>query len=305
MIAIPRLLLIIYLLLSIGITLYAQEKESKDSAATKKVDQAGLIDYKMIKDVLVNDNLAQVVKDRKEKAKRTEILKNKKLVATYDFPSQEDFWPFFSEYWLVKSVQKLKWNFTKPDYGLDSSFQRLLEKIGFLEKQFKIMLLDTNEITHMALPGNDQVYILLLSLPFIRTMDLTKLEISLLLFEDFIRARMGYFKNYATSKQLQKWFGKNYHQKKLSKSLFQDIFNKYNKLIFSDGFTFQQQFEVTTEVAKLLKGNEKYIVSYRRLISKIDNLVKEDRSYKVYNQLYPSPELQLNWLGGSGVVPRR
>ncbi|MBT3234504.1 MAG: hypothetical protein HN353_00985 [Bdellovibrionales bacterium] len=286
---------------------YAQKKgDPVDLISTpQKSDAKSLIDYKSIKDVLVNDNLDQVVKERKRRKKRASVLRTKRLISTYDFPSRENFWPFFSEYWLVKSVQKLKWNFTKPDYGLDSSFKKMLEKIGFLEKQFKVMLLDTNEITHVALPGSDQSYIILLSLPFIRTMDLTKLEISLLLFEDFIRARMGYFENYATSKELQKLFGQNYYQKKLPKSLFQDLLAKYDKIVFSDGFTFQQQFEVTTEVAKLLKGNEKFVLAYRRLIGKIDNLVKRDKSYKNYNQLYPSPELQLNWLNGGGVAPRR
>jgi len=36
--------------------------------------------------------------------------------------------------------------------------------------------------------------------------------------------------------------------------------------------------------------------TYLSLLSKIDELTKNNVLYKKYSQIYPSPELQLNWL---------
>lgn len=43
----------------------------------------------------------------------------------------------------MKNAQVLGWDFEKPDYGLDASFKETMEKLGFYQKKFKILLLNT------------------------------------------------------------------------------------------------------------------------------------------------------------------
>jgi superfamily I DNA and/or RNA helicase len=62
------------------------------------------------------------------------------------------------------------------------------------------------------------------------------------------------------------------------------------------GFSFQEQFEVTTEMDTLLKNDMKMWNTYLTLLEKIDQLTKTNALYKKYNQIYPSAELQMNWL---------
>ena len=71
---------------------------------------------------------------------------------------------------------------------------------------------------------------------------------------------------------------------------------KYSQLLFEKGFTFQEQFETTKEIDVLLKSDLKMWNTYLSLLEKIDTLTKNNSLYKKYGQIYPSPELQLNWL---------
>ena len=83
-----------------------------------------------------------------------------------------------------------------------SHFESFLEKMGFLRKKFKILILDTPLVTHFSLPANKNHSLFLLSLPFMRTLDLTKQEISVLLFEDFIWLKKGYFSRLCKFKRI-------------------------------------------------------------------------------------------------------
>jgi hypothetical protein len=190
----------------------------------------------------------------------------------------------------------LKWDFHKPDFDLEKSFIELLETQGHYEKKIKILLLDTTEVIHAALPTNDKEYIFLLSLPFIRTLDLSKVEISLILFEDYLRARKGYFKNYVLSKELEAYLGTNFLGKPFDKKLIDDHLKKYNTVLMEKGFSFQEQFETTQEMDALLKSDMKIWNTYLTMLEKIDQLTKTNTLYKKYSQIYPSPELQINWL---------
>lgn len=285
-----------YLLLSfvlLSFTLIAAEEATKEPAKESGKD---LIDFSTIKDLIKKDGL-QGELDKKENQKRV-LLDKKKLsdMKRYNVPSEDVFWNMFSELWLVKNATVLKWDFHKPDFELEKSFISLLETQGFYEKKIKILVLDTTEVIHAALPSNDKEYIFLISLPFIRTLDLSKVEISLILFEDFIRARKGYFKNYVTSKELEAYMGTNFAGKPFDKKLITDHLKKYNAILFDKGFNFQQQFETTQEMDTLLKSDLKIWNTYLTLLEKIDNLTKTNLLYKKYSQIYPSPELQINWL---------
>ena len=255
-----------------------------------------LLDFSSIKDIIKKDGLEGELK-KKEEEKRV-LLDKKKLaeMKRFNVPTEDVFWNMFSELWLVKNAPVLKWDFHKPDFELEKAFISLLESHGHYEKKIKILVLDTTKVIHAALPSNDQEYIFLLSLPFIRTLDLSKVEISMLLFEDFLRARKGYFKNYVTSKELEAYMGSNFAGKPFDKKLIDAHLQKYNTVLFEKGFSFQDQFEVTKEMDAFLKNDLKMWNTYLTMLEKIDQLTKTNALYKKYGQIYPSPELQLNWL---------
>ena len=296
-------LLIGLMLFCTGTLLSEETKESQKEESNKdpskdssKEGSKDLIDFSSIKDIIKKDGLEEELK-KKEEVKR-KLIDQKKLsdIKKYNVPTSETFWSFFSELWLVKNANILKWDFHKPDFELETSFAAFLESQGQYEKKFKILLLDSTEIAHAALPSNNDELIFILSTPFIRTLDLSKIEISLILYEDFIRLRKGYFKNYILDKELEAYLGTNFNGKAFDKKLIENHLKKYNQVLFEKGFNFQEQFEVTKEIDVLLKNDLKIWNTYLTLLGKIDQLTKENTLYKKYNQIYPSPELQINWL---------
>ena len=280
------------ILFSSGLIL-AEEKELPIELSDKSKES---LDFNSIKEIIKKDGLDGELK--KKQAETRKYLDDKKLkeMRRSNVPTEEVFWSFFSELWLVKNATILKWDVHKPDFELEKSFASFLETQGHYEKRIKILLLETSDITHMALPSNENEVILILSLPFIRTLDLSKIEISLLLFEDFLRNRKGYFKNFILTTELKSYLGTNFSGKDFNKKLIDDHLKKYTQLVFEKGFNFQEQFEVTKEIDVLLKSDLKIWNTYLTMIEKIDRLSKNNELYKKYGQIYPSPELQLNWL---------
>ena len=274
-------------------------KSAEESEVQKKEAKDGtndILDFSSIKDIIKKDGLEGELKKQQEEKRK--FLDNKKLkeLKHFNVPGQEIFWSLFSELWLVKNATSLKWDIHKPDFELEKAFTSFLEGQGHYEKKIKILLLDSTEITHAALPSNSDEYIFIISLPFIRTLDLSKVEISIILFEDFIRVRKGYFKNYILDKDLENFLGSNFNGKKFDKKLIDDHLNKYNQVLFEKGFSFQEQFETTKEMDVLLKSDLKIWNTYLTLLEKIDTLTKGNALYKKYGQIYPSPELQISWL---------
>lgn len=282
----------------------AQEVDAKGADAKAKEDKEdkGLdpmvapIEFDKIKDVIQKDRLGSEVVKKKAVIKKKLRNRNIRKVEKYNIPDSDEFWSFFSEYWLVKNATVLRWDFKKPDYGLDESFKMFLETLGIFEVRYKILLVNTPDITHFALPSNENEYIFLLSVPFIRTLDLSKLEISLLLFEDYLRVKNGYFKKYASIPGLENFIGGNFYQKDFNVSLLEKVARKYDDIIYDKGFNFKQQFDVTLRMSSILKGNAKWWNGYYLMLGKIDNLVKTNVLYQKYLKIYPSPELQLSWL---------
>lgn len=278
------------------LTLFSFNTFAADVKSDVKEDDKDLLDFSSIKDIIKTDGLEGQLK--KKQIEKRVFLDTKKIaeIKRYNVPGQTDFWTMFSELWLVKNAPMLKWDFHKPDFDLEKSFIALLETQGHYEKKIKILLLDTTEVIHAALPANENEYIFLLSMPFIRTLDLSKVEISLVLFEDYIRAKKGYFKSYVQSRELESYLGTNFNGKPFNKKLIEDHLKKYNSVLMDKGFSFQEQFETTTEMDALLKSDLKIWNTYITLLEKIDNLTKTNALYKKYSQIYPSPELQINWL---------
>lgn len=267
-------------------------KENK----TNEEKEGEMVDFKSIRDVLEEDMLNQEVEKKVSRIKKIKKSRKKSELKRFDIPDDDNIWTFISELWLVKNAPVLKWDFQKPDYGIAASFKELMEEMGHYEIDIKIILVNTPTITHMALPSNKGEYIFLVSVPFIRTLDLSKLEISILLFEDFTRARKEYFKNVVKPANFGSIAGSNFNKKKFQDQVFKSILKKYDDVIFDRGFTFQQQFETTKELNRLFKANMKLWNVYYSMLKKIDELVKTNLLYNGYSKIFPSPELQLNWL---------
>lgn len=253
-----------------------------------------LLDYSNIQKVLDRDGLVGHRKEKVEKVKKIKAIKKKLQIAKYAYPKQEDFWSFMSEYWLVKNAQSLQWDSSRPAYGIKEAFKNLLEKLGYFKQSFKVLIVNSPDITHVGLPSNNDEMILLISLPFMRTLDLTKVDISLLLLEDFFRIRANYF--IANIKANKDFLGQNFHNDKMKIEYLQKISENYNDIIFASGFSFQQQYKVTTKMDQVLKSTPELWSAYVKLLNKIDRLVKSNLLYKNYNNIYPSPELQIKWL---------
>lgn len=296
MISAKFFLIIGFMLFYTGSLLSEDIELPKSKEEDKKEASKDLIDFSSIKEIIKKDGLEGELKKKQDEKRK--YLDDKKLreMKRYNVPTQDTFWSFFSELWLVKNATTLKWDVHKPDFELEKSFTGFLESQGLYEKKVKILLIESAEIAHAALPSNNDEVILILSLPFIRTMDLSKVEISLILFEDFLRMRKDYLKNFVMSKELENYLGSNFTGKSFDKKLIENHLKKYNQLLFEKGFSFQQQFEVTKEMDVLLKNDLKIWNTYLTMLEKIDNLTKTNALYKKYSQIYPSPELQLSWL---------
>ncbi len=276
------------LLLSMGA--YAQTQKLQEE---KELE---VVNFKSIKKVLEKDGLSQAAEQKKV---QVAVMKKEQVnldQGRYNYPSEDELWGFMSEYWLVKNAQILGWDFEKPDYGLESSFRSTLQTLGFVQKKFKILLVNTPTLVRASLPGNDGEMILLLSVPFIRSLDLSKLEISLMFLEDYFRLEAGYFKNQVASEKMKKLAGTSFYGQKPDLTMIEELMKNYHKQIYEKGFTFQQQFEVTKKMDSFLKSNPELWNVYFRLLGKLQSFLKVNVQYKDYVKLFPSPEMQLKWI---------
>lgn len=277
------------LILSFSFLCFAQEKLQDEK-------ELEVVNFNSIKNVLKQDGLSQ---SSIEKKKQVEAIKKEQVKIDKDrylYPSEEELWGFLSEYWLVKNAQTLGWDFDKPDYGLDASFKGMLEDLGYYQKRFKILLVNTSSVVRTALPGSNGEMIFVLSVPFIRALDLTKLEISLLLLEDFFRLENGYFKDAVRTQKLKTLAGTNFYGKKPDMAMIEEILKNYSQKVMVKGYTFQQQFDVTKKMNTLLKVNPKVWNAYYLMLVKMQNFLKTNIEYKEYLKLFPSPEMQVKWI---------
>lgn len=273
----------------ITFSVFAQTEKLQDE---KELE---VVNFNSIKKVLQQDGLSEAAK---KKEKQVVILKKEqsKIEANrFLYPTESEMWGFISEYWLIKNAQILNWDFEKPDYGLDKNFSTTMEKLGFYQKKYKILLVNNPTMVRAALPGDGES-ILLLSVPFIRSLDLSKLEISLLLFEDFLRLEQGYFKKNVATEKFHKLSGTNFQGQKPDISMVEEMLKNYSNQINQKGYTFQEQFEITKKMDAFLKSNPELWNVYFRLLGKIDRFIKVNVQYKDYVRLYPSPEMQVKWL---------
>lgn len=280
---------LIFFIILFSLSLFSQTEKLQEEKELEAVN------FQSIKKILMQDGLSEAAK---KKEKELGILKEEQAKIEnqrYFYPRESELWGFLSDYWVVKNAQLLNWDFEKPDYGLESSFRTLMEQIGFYQKKFKILLVDTPSLVRAALPGDDE-FTLIISVPFIRQLDLSRLEISLLLFEDYVRLEQGYFKKNVLTEKMSKLAGTNFEGTKPDVQMLEEILKNYNSQIMKTGYTFQQMFEVTKKMDAYLKSSPEIWNSYFRLLSKIDRFIKSNNQFNDYLKLYPSPEMQVKWL---------
>jgi hypothetical protein len=272
----------------------ASSQAQKKSSLTQEEKEDSVIDYSNIKNVILNDGLKNDQIKKQELVKEIKSQRGQINLNRYNYPEAKDYWSMMSELWLVKNAQVLRWDFPKPEYGINIAFKQLLEKFGYYNKSFKILIVNTPTVTHFGLPDGEDSFIFILSLPFMRSLDLTKVDISLLMFEDFMRMEKNFFiENLGID---QAFLGTNFYEKKIDKSQVSKTLKVYTEVVFKTGFNFQQQYEVTKSMDQILKSDPPLWTAYFKLYKKLDRFIKTDLLYKNYLKIYPSPELQLQWL---------
>lgn len=254
------------------------------------------VNFNKIQKVLKKDGLEKEAKKKVQKAKtKKEDIEDKKKTF-YNTPGGRHFWAIMTEYWLVKNVNLLKWDFHKPEFGVTEYFEKFLKEVGYFGLKFNVLYINSANITHFGLPLSQKEYLFIVSVPFIRAMDLSKLQISLLMFEDLLRLEDEQFISKFDDATLLKLMNSNFYKKNFPKVEFEKVLAKYSDITMNSGFSFKDQFKVTKKMDVILKNNAKYWKNYYSLLEKIDSLTKGNLLYKHYSKIYPSPELQLKWI---------
>ncbi len=253
-------------------------------------------DFSAIKDLIKKDGLEKKLEKKMQEKKSLKLAEKKREEGKYKIPEKDQFWPFFFQVWLAKNAVTLKWDFQKPEFGIEDAYQQLLSELGFIKTPFKILLLDSVHYFRMSFRGPKNEVIHLLSLPLIRTLDLSKVEIAILLLEDYVRLQKNQLIQKLETKELNQLFGTSFIQKQFPKKEMDMLETRLKDFLLNVGFNFNDQFEVTKEMDVLLKPNQKIWDTYYMLLQKIDSAVKNNTQFKKYPELFPSPELQMNWL---------
>lgn len=262
-----------------------------------------VVDFQHVKDVLKKDGLLQEVNKKKKEVVEIQKLRQQAEKSRYRWPTEDVFWPLATEHWLVKEAPVLLWDFDHPDYGIESSLATILRNVGLIQKRFRLLAINAGSPAHLGLPWTDDEYCLLFSIPFVRAMDLSKLEISLLLLEDVLRLQEGWLKETARPAKLKDLVGQNFEGKKPDLTPIYEVGKAYSTFIAEKGFSFQQQFQITKKMNQLLRPHPELWNAYVRMLGKIDRLVKGNPQFKDYVKLYPSPEMQIRWLAPEEKLP--
>lgn len=283
-------------LIIIGLTLSSLFSAFAQDAQGDLPVENEFVNFNKIQKVLKKDGLEKAAKKKREEAKTKKIDVEATKKAFYNTPAGRHFWNIVTEYWLVKNVNLLKWDFHKPDFGVKTYFQNFLKEVGYYGMKYKILYVNSANITHFGFPLSKKDYLFVISVPFIRAMDLSKLQISLLMFEDLLRLENGQFIDKFDDATLLKLMNTNFYKKEFPKAELEKVLARYSDIVYNSGFTFKDQFSVTKKMDVILKNNPKYWKNYYNLLEKIDSLTKGNLLYKNYSKIYPSPELQLKWI---------
>ncbi|EQC50820.1 hypothetical protein, partial [Bacteriovorax sp. DB6_IX] len=118
--------------------------------------QNDFVDFNNIKKILKKDGLEKTVQKKKVTYAKQKKQKKDKTKQLYNLPAEKDFWNIMAQYWLVKNQVILKWDFHKPDYGLNEYFRSFLKDMGEYGVKYKILYVNSSNVTHFGLPlGKD------------------------------------------------------------------------------------------------------------------------------------------------------
>ena len=251
-------------------------------------------DKNPLKDILKND----MISEGTLKKKKSLVKKNSKRTTSSGMIDQGELDRFVKKLWLIRNNAVLKWDKKLPDYGLEDTVEKVFKTYGTKSFSYKILFINSNTITHHMIKLDDQDFIFIISKIFAEQLDLTKQEIAVLLLESFIRANSE-----ELSKQAVQGFKFN-KDKDLKKSLNDYVEKRIQKIDF-EIFNFKSNFAIEEKVIKRLfnglSSNKKYLKTYKKLMTKVDNLLKSDIRFKFFASRYPAPEIKINWLDGMNV----
>ena len=248
-----------------------------------------------IKSIIKNDfekKNKEKINKKKREAIQNKTKKNKKLESDNKYYS----WKILNRLWLVENVDVLKWNFDRPDYGLNKVINDTLKRTGYSSVKYKIILSNSNITSHTSLPGKGSEVFIILSKIFLERMDVTKQEIALLVLEELVRSRK--YKNIDT---LEKRIGR-YPRLKNRRNYKKDVnafvrkaFKVYDELVYNYKSNFKEEYAVHTILMNSLASEQKLLNSYLNLQKKLTALL-ETTIFSNYPNVYPSPELRIRWM---------
>lgn len=250
-----------------------------------------------IDDYLEADKLldASETKDRLQKKQAQKIFDDKKR--RYSYPSFEDFWKFASEYWLVKNIDKIKWDQGADASELKKNFQILLGDLGIEDIKVKVFIFPTDRHPHFVLPRSDKEFIFLVSQKFIEAAGLSVKQLSYLLLEELIRIQNGYLFEFFKDDSFVKNLGESFYiNKRPDMGEFEKLMTKISIFYLEHGFSFENEYRVTKAICKKIGNKTIRLKGYRNYFEAVKNRIDDIHKVFVdYKKLYPGFEMKHLW----------
>lgn len=263
----------------------------------------------LLKFFLVNDLCAESNKLKKilqndylEKSLINKSNKKTKKISQVNKPSQkiierDDLDRVIKNLWLIRNNFVLKWDKKLPDYGLESVLSEVFRAYGVKGVQYKILFVHTNLVTHQMIRVKEREFIFIISKTFAEQLDLTKQEISLLLLEAYVREVNNPKK--VEKDDFSPTIGKNF-KTELNKYISSKL-KQMDSEIFNFKGTFESEGIVLKSMFNGLSSMKVFLKTYKRMLIKVNDLIKDDARFKYFSSKFPSPEIKLNWLEGMNV----
>ncbi|MBP9674265.1 MAG: hypothetical protein KBD63_04150 [Bacteriovoracaceae bacterium] len=248
----------------------------------------------LLEQVLQNDFLKEDIFSQKRQQQEIKKVSEKDQ---YNFPSQSDFFNFMSEYWLVKKIEELKWDKMGVEYGVQDVIRNLFVSLNLPTPHYRMLLVHSSQFYHGMLPSLDTP-IFIISEPFLRAINLSKLEIALLFLENYYRLQANYFIKKVETTNLKMMLTTNFYPQSVDSKLIKKTLNAYDTIFFKKGFSLRQQYEVTKKMAQVLSSKSEILDVYYVMLGKVESLTKNNLYYKNYNKIYPFASVQQRWLLG-------
>ena len=247
-----------------------------------------------LKAILKNDMLE---KSNQEKKVNKFRKKTKKVSNANDIIDNKELERVIKNLWLIRNNLVLKWDKKLPDYGLKEVFEQTFKDFGIKSFNYKILFVHTNMVTHQMLKLSANEYVFVISKVLAELLDLSKQEISLLALEAYVRRDLD--QEHLNGLTFSSLPGKNlknelneYIQKKLV---------EMDSMILNYKGSFSSEKKVLKNIFNGLSSQKGYLKAYRRMLGKVNELLRNDARFKFIASRYPSPEIKINWLKGMNV----